>query len=72
MGLEGSDLLFNEAEVRVAAVISLDIGMDSPVFGLLEFFDNKGVGVRVGLDVTKEPGRERFGDVVVVDARGCI
>ena len=58
--------------MRVAAVISLDIGMDPPVFGLLEFFDNEGVGVRIGLNVTKEPGRERLGDVVVVDARGGV
>ena len=70
--MESGNLFFDGTEVRVAAVIPLDIGMDSPVFGLLEFFDNEGVGVGIGLDVTKEPGGERLRDVVVVDARGGI
>ena len=72
MGLESGDLFFDGTEVRVAAIVSLDVGMDSPVFGLLELFDNEGVGVGVGLDVSKEPGRKGFGDVVVVDARGGV
>ena len=58
--------------MRVAAIVSLDISVDSPVLALLEFFDNEGVGVGVSLDVTKKPGWEGLGDVVVVDARGCI
>ena len=58
--------------MRVAAVILLDIGVDSPVFGLLELLDDKGISVGVSLDVTKEPGWERFGDMVAVDARGGI
>ena len=70
--MEGGDLLFNGVEVGVTTVILLDVGMNFPVLGLLEFFDNEGVGVGVGLYVTKEPGGERLRDVVVVDARGCV
>ena len=72
MGLEGGNLLFDGAEVRVAAVIPLDVGMNSPVFGLLEFFNDKGVGIGVGLDMTEEPGWQRLWDVVVVDTRGGV
>ena len=72
MGLESGDLLFDGAEVRVAAIISLDVRVDPPVFGLLEFFNNEGVGIGVGLDVGKEPGRKGFGDVIIVDAGGGI
>ena len=70
--MEGSDLFFNGAKMRVAAVISLDVSMDSPILGLLELFDDEGIGVRVGLDVTKEPGGERFRDVIVVDMGGGV
>ena len=58
--------------MRVAAVVSLDVSMDSPIFALLEFFNDEGIGIGVGLDVTEEPGRKGFGDVVVVDARGGV
>ena len=70
--MESGDLLFDGTEVGVAAIVSLDIGMNSPVLGLLELLDNEGIGVGVGLNVIKEPGRERFGDMVVVDARGGV
>ena len=70
--MEGGDLLFDGAEVRVAAIISLDVGMDPPVFALLELLDNEGVSVGVSLDVGKEPGGEGFGNVVAVDARGGV
>jgi hypothetical protein len=70
--LESGDLLFDGAEVRVAAIISLDVSMDSPVFTLLEFFNNERVGVGVSLDVSEEPGGKGFGNVVAVDARGGI
>jgi hypothetical protein len=72
LGLEGSDLLFDGAEMGVAAVIPLDVGVNSPVFGLDELLDKKRVGVGVSLDVTKEPGGKGLGDVVVVDARGGV
>ena len=72
MGLESGDLFFDRAEVRVAAIISLDVCVDPPVLGLLELFNNEGVGIGVGLDVGKEPGRKGFGDVIIVDARGGI
>ena len=72
----GSELAISRAvatlEVRVATVIPLDIGMDSPVFGLLEFFNDEGIGVGVGLDMAKEPGRKGVGDMVVIDAGGGI
>ena len=70
--MEGGDFLFYGAEVRVAAIVSLDVGVNSPVLSLLEFFNDEGISVGVGLDVTEEPGWERFGDVVIVDARGGI
>ena len=70
--MESGDLLFDGAEVGVAAIISLDVSMDPPVFTLLELFDNERVGVRVSLDVGKEPGGEGFGNVVIVDARGGV
>ena len=54
--------------MRVATVISLDVGVDSPVFTLLELFDDEGIGVGIGLDVTDELGGKGFGDVIVVDA----
>ena len=72
MGLESGDLFLDGAEVRVAAIVSLDIGVDSPVFGLYELLNDEGVGIGVSLDVTKEPGGKGFGDVVVVDARGGV
>ena len=70
--MESGDLFFDGAEVRVAAVISLDVSMDPPVFTLLEFLDNERVGVGVGLDVGKEPGGEGFGNVVIVNAGGGV
>ena len=70
--MEGGDLLFDGAEVRVTAIVSLDVSVDSPIFALLEFFDNEGIGVGVSLDMGKEPGWKGFGDVVIVDARGGI
>ena len=51
----------------VTAVILLDISMDSPILASLELFDDEGIRVGVGLDVGEEPGREGFGDMVVVD-----
>ena len=72
MSLEGGDFFFDGAEMRVAAVIPLDVSVDSPVLTLLEFFDNEGIGIGVGLDVSEEPGREGFGDMIIVDARGGI
>ena len=70
--MESGDLLFDGAEVRVAAVIPLDVGMNSPVLTLLELFDNERVGVGVSLDVGEEPSGKGFGDVVIVDARGGV
>ena len=67
MGLEGSDLLFDGTELKVAAVISLDVGVDSPIFALLELFNDKGIGIGIGLDVAEEPDGKGFGDVVVVN-----
>ena len=58
--------------MRVATVIPLNVGMDSPVFCLLKFLDDERIGVGVSLDVTKEPGWQRFGDVVVVDVGGRV
>ena len=72
MSLEGGDLLFDGAEMGVAAIIALDVRVDSPVFGLLEFFNNEGVGVGVGLDMGKEPGGEGFRDMVVINTGGGI
>ena len=56
----------------VAAVISLDVGVDPPVLGLYELLNNEGIGVGVSLDMTEEPGGEGFGNVVVVNARGGV
>ena len=58
--------------MRVTAVVSLDIGVDSPVLCRLDLSDDKGVGVGVSLDVTKEPGWKGFRDVVAVDTRGRV
>ena len=46
--------------------------MDPPILGLLEFFNNEVVGIGVGLDVGKEPGRKGLGNVIIVDTRGGI
>ena len=70
--MESGDLLFDRVEVRVAAIVSLDVSMDPPVFTLLELFDDEGIGVGVSLDVGKEPGGKGLGDVVTVDARGGV
>ena len=59
-------------EVGVTAVVSLDVGVDSPVLRLLELSNDEGVGVRISLDVVKEPGWKGFRDMVVVDTGGCI
>ena len=59
-------------EVRVAAIVSLDVSVDSPVFCVQDLFDDEGVSVGVGLDVTKEPSWKGFGDMIVVDAGGSI
>ena len=58
--------------MRVAAIISLDVGVYSPILRLLELSDNEGVIVGVSLDMLKEPGWQRVGDVVVVDAGGGV
>ena len=70
--MESSDFLFDGAEVRVTAIISLDVGVNSPILGLLELFNDEGIGVGVSLDMTKEPGWERLGDVIIVDAGGGV
>ena len=70
--MKSGDLFFDGAEVRVAAIVSLDVGMDPPVFTLLKHFDDEGIGVGVSLDVGEEPGRKGFGDVVIVAARGGV
>ena len=72
MSLESGDLLFDGAEVRVAAVIPLDISVDSPVFCIQNFFDDEGVSVRVSLDVMEEPSGKGFGDVIAIDAGGGV
>ena len=56
----------------VATVVPLNVSMDSPVFGIQDLFDDKGIGVGVGLDVTKEPSGKGFGDVIAIDARGSV
>ena len=58
--------------MRVAAIIPLDVSVDSPIFTLLELFDDEGVGIGVSLDVSKEPGGQGFGNVVIVDAGGGV
>ena len=58
--------------MRVATVISLDVGVYSPILRLLELSDEEGIGVGISLDMLKEPGRQRFGDVVVVDTGGGV
>ena len=72
MGLEGSNLLFDRVEMRVATVIPLDVGVDAPVFCVQNLFDDEGISVGVGLDVMKEPGRKGFRDVIAVDAGGGV
>ena len=56
----------------VAAVVSLDVSMDSPILTLLKLFNDEGVCVGIGLDVGEEPGRKGFGDVIVVDTGGGV
>ena len=70
--MESGDLFFDGTEVGVAAIISLDVRMDSPVLALLELSNNERVCVGVGLDVSEEPGRKGFGDVIVVDTGGGV
>ena len=56
----------------VAAVIPLDVSMDSPILALLELSNDERVGVGIGLDMSEEPGRKGFGDVVIVDTGGGV
>ena len=70
--MESGDLFFDGTKVGVAAIVSLDIGMDSPVLRLYKLLDNEGVSVGVSLDVAEEPSGKGFGDVVVVDSRGGV
>ena len=58
--------------MRVATVVLLDVGVDSPVFRIQDLFDDEGVGIGIGLDVMKEPGWKGFGDVIAVNVRGGV
>ena len=70
--MESGDFFFDRAEVGVTPIVSLDVSMDSPILRIQNLFDDEGVGVGVSLDVAKEPGWQRLGDVITVDARGGI
>jgi hypothetical protein len=72
LGLKSGDLFLDGAEMGVAAVVSLDVGMDSPILALLKLFNDEGVCIGVGLDMGKEPSREGFGDVIAVNAGGGV
>ena len=72
LGLEHGYLLFNREEMGVGTIVPLDVRVNTPVVGSEDLLNDKGVSVEMPLDMGEEPGWERVGDVVGVNARGSI
>jgi hypothetical protein len=67
--IEGVNLPLDALDEGVSVVVSLEVSMESPILQSERLFDHQGVGVRVGLDLSDEPGRHGVRDVMRVDAR---
>jgi hypothetical protein len=67
--VEGVNLPLDALNEGVSVVISLEISMEPPVLQSKCLFDHQGVGVRVGLDLSNEPGGHGVRDVMGVDVR---
>jgi hypothetical protein len=66
--IEGVNLSLDALDEGISVVVALEVSVESPIFQPERFLDHQGIGVGVGLNLSKEPGWHGVRDVMGVDA----